>query len=123
MASKKTNVTFSAAVITLLTMTIPGHADSVGVASYYGKEMGGRRTANGERFNPTGLTAAHRSLPFGTKLQVTNLKNGKSVVVRVTDRGPFRRGRMLDLSYGAAEAVGMVKTGTAKVKIARVEPR
>ena len=123
MTSKTTNATFSAAVITLLTLTVPGHADSVGVASYYGKEMGGRRTANGERFNPSGLTAAHRSLPFGTKLQVTNLKNGKSVVVRVTDRGPFARGRVIDLSYGAANAVGMVRSGTAKVKIARLEPR
>jgi rare lipoprotein A len=123
MTSKTTNATFSAAVITLLTMTVPGHADSVGVASYYGKEMSGRRTANGERFNPAGLTAAHRSLPFGTKLQVTNLRNGKSVVVRVTDRGPFRRGRVLDLSLGAANAVGMVSTGTAKVKIARLDPR
>ncbi len=123
MTSKKTNATFSAAVITLLTMTISGHADSIGVASYYGKEMSGRRTANGERFNPAGMTAAHRSLPFGTKLQVTNLRNGKSVVVRVTDRGPFRKGRVLDLSYGAANAVGMVSTGTAKVKIARLDPR
>ena len=123
MTSKTTSVTFSAAVITLLTLTAPSLADSVGVASYYGKEMGGRRTANGERFNPAGLTAAHRSLPFGTKLQVTNLRNGKSVVVRVTDRGPFLRGRVIDLSYGAAKAVGMVSSGTAKVKIARLEPR
>jgi rare lipoprotein A len=123
MTSNTTSATCFAAVITLLTLTGASHADSVGVASYYGKEMSGRRTANGERFNPAGLTAAHRSLPFGTKLQVTNLRNGKSVVVRVTDRGPFSRGRVIDLSYGAASAVGMVSSGTAKVKIARLEPR
>ena len=93
------------------------------MASYYGKEMSGRRTANGERFNPAGLTAAHRSLPFGTKLKVTNLRNGKTVVVRVSDRGPFARGRVIDLSYGAASAIGMVGLGTARVKIARLEPR
>lgn len=123
MTSKTTNATFFAAVITLLTLTGSSHADSVGVASYYGKEFGGRRTANGERFNPAGLTAAHRSLPFGTKLQVTNLRNGKTVVVRVTDRGPFARGRVLDLSYGAARAVGMVSSGTAKVKFATLASR
>ena len=123
MTSKTTSATFFAAVITILTMTVPGHADSVGVASYYGKEMSGRRTANGERFNPAGLTAAHRSLPFGTKLKVTNLRNGKTVVVRVSDRGPFARGRVIDLSYGAASAIGMVGSGTARVKIARLEPR
>jgi len=85
--------------------------------------MHGRRTADGERFNPGGLTAAHRSLPFGTKLRVTNLRNGKTVVVRVSDRGPFARGRMIDLSYGAASAIGMVHSGTTRVKIARLEER
>ena len=123
MTSKTTNATFFAAAITLLTMTGTSYADSVGMASYYGKEFSGRRTANGERFNPGGLTAAHRSLPFGTKLQVTNLRNGKKVVVRITDRGPFAKGRVLDLSYGAARAVGMVSSGTAKVKMERLAAR
>jgi rare lipoprotein A len=89
-------------------------AAQVGVASYY---KSGRRTANGERFNPHGLTAAHRSLRFGTHVRVTNLKNGKSVVVRINDRGPFVRGRIIDLAYGAATVVGLQKSGTAKVSV------
>jgi rare lipoprotein A len=74
-----------------------------------------RLTANGERFQPLGLTAAHRKLPFGTKLKVTNLKNGKSVLVRVNDRGPFIKGRILDLSLGAAKVIGLNKSGVAKI--------
>ena len=85
-----------------------------GFASYY---RSGHRTASGERFNPHGLTAAHRSLPFGTRVQVTNLRTGKSVVVRINDRGPFIRGRIIDLSLGAAKLVGLTKTGVAKVKV------
>lgn len=87
---------------------------STGMASYY---KSGRRTANGEKFNPHGFTAAHRSLPFGTKVLVTNLKTGKSVIVRINDRGPFIRGRIIDLSLGAAKVVGITATGVAKVKI------
>src|SRR4051812_18688011 len=71
-------------------------AENIGMASYYGKGFNGRRAANGEIFNMHALTAAHRSLPFGTRLQVTNMKNGRSVVVRIQDRGPFIRGRVLD---------------------------
>jgi rare lipoprotein A len=85
---------------------------TTGIASYY---KSGKQTANGERFNPNGLTAAHRTLPFGTKVRVTNLRNGKSVVVRINDRGPFIRGRVIDLSLGAAIFVGMTKSGVAKV--------
>ena len=84
-----------------------------GWASYY---KSGKRTANGERFDPMGLTAAHRSLPFGTKVLVTNLRNGKSVVVRINDRGPFIKGRVIDLSLGAARVVGLQRSGVAKVK-------
>ena len=90
---------------------------SQGKASYYSS---GSRTASGEHFNPNGLTAAHRSLPFGTRLRVTNVSNGRTVVVRVNDRGPFVRGRMLDLSRGAAKAIGMVNAGTASIRMARV---
>ena len=85
---------------------------SVGWASYY---KTGRLTANGEHFQPMGLTCAHRRMAFGTKLKVTNLRNGRSVIVRVNDRGPFIRGRVLDLSLGAANAIGMNGAGVVKI--------
>lgn len=88
-----------------------------GVASYYGYDFSGNRTAAGERFNPEGMTAAHRSLPFGTRVRVTNTRNGRSVVVRINDRGPFIRGRVIDLSTGAARILGMMGSGIAPVKI------
>lgn len=87
---------------------------SHGVASFYSE---GARTANGEKFDPNQLTAAHPTLPFGTKLRVTNTKNGQSVTVRVNDRGPFVHGRAVDVSYSAARALGMVGSGTANVKL------
>lgn len=83
-----------------------------GVASWYGS---GRQTANGERFNPNGLTAAHRTLPFGTHVRVTNHNNGRSVIVRINDRGPFVGGRAIDLARGAARAIGM--GGTQRVSL------
>ena len=89
-----------------------------GVASFYSE---GSKTANGETFDPHELTAAHRSLPFGTKLRVTNVATGQSVTVRVNDRGPFIRGRDVDVSHSAAEALGMVGDGVAKVKMDVVE--
>lgn len=85
-----------------------------GVASFYTE---GARTANGEKFDPNELTAAHPSLPFGTKLRVTNTANGQSVTVRVNDRGPYVAGRVVDVSYSAARALGMVGSGTAPVKL------
>ncbi|NUQ80703.1 MAG: septal ring lytic transglycosylase RlpA family protein [Bacteroidetes bacterium] len=88
-----------------------------GVASYYGAKFHGRKTANGETFDMYGLSAAHRLLPFGTRLKVTNLANGKSVVVKVNDRGPFVDDRILDLSYGAARELDMLGTGLANVQI------
>ena len=91
-----------------------------GVASYYGRELAGRRTASGERFNPEGLTAAHRTLPLGTRIRVTNPANGRSVVVRVNDRGPFIRGRILDLSHGAARVIGLASRGHGRVEIERL---
>ena len=90
-----------------------------GVSSVYGNGDGyaGRKTASGERMNPSALTAAHRSLPFGTRVRVTNKKNGRSVVVRISDRGPFVRGRVIDLSPAAARAIGFA--GLAPVVLAR----
>ncbi|MGB7374819.1 septal ring lytic transglycosylase RlpA family protein [Pontixanthobacter sp.] len=88
-----------------------------GVASYYGKRFHGRRTANGERFNMHAMTAAHKTLPFGTKVRVTNRRNGESVVVRINDRGPFTRGRTIDLSRAAAKEIGLISSGHARVEI------
>lgn len=88
-----------------------------GVASYYGKRFHGRRTANGERFDMNGLTAAHKTLPFGSKVRVTNRRNGRSVIVRINDRGPFVRGRTIDLSRRAAEQIGMISSGHAGVEL------
>ena len=95
-----------------------GHKLS-GLASFY--RLTGYKTANGETFDPNELTAAHRTLPFGTKLRVTNVKTGKSVVVRVNDRGPFIPGRELDLSYSAAESLGMIDQGVSKVQMTVVQ--
>ncbi|KQS81775.1 MULTISPECIES: septal ring lytic transglycosylase RlpA family protein [Methylobacterium] len=88
---------------TVVGTSLPAAAQS-GAASWYGS---GHRTANGERFNPNGLTAAHRSLPFGTRVRVENKRTGRSIVVRINDRGPFVRGRIIDLSRGSARALGM----------------
>jgi rare lipoprotein A len=91
-----------------------------GIASWYGMEFAGRPTASGEIFNPSDMTAAHPKLPFGTYLRVTNTHNGKQVVVRVNDRGPFAAARIIDLSQKAAEALDMVITGTAPVIVESV---
>ncbi|MBO3457187.1 septal ring lytic transglycosylase RlpA family protein [Aetokthonos hydrillicola Thurmond2011] len=88
-----------------------------GVASWYGYDGSGSQTAAGERYNPEGMTAAHRSLPLGTKVRVTNTRNGRSVVVRINDRGPYVRGRIIDLSAGAARILGMMGSGVAHVRI------
>lgn len=122
-------------VITLFTLaTLPSNAQSrfnkenrpvqisqpTGKASYYGKKWNGRKTASGEVFNTDSLTCAHKTLPFGTMLKVTNQKNGKSVIVRVTDRGPYIEGRIIDLSLAAATKIDMVHSGVAPVEIAQV---
>lgn len=88
-----------------------------GEASYYGHELAGNRTASGERFNPKALTAAHRTLPLGSKLRVTNKSNGKSVIVRINDRGPFVKHRLIDLSLAAAHQINMVRAGKAMVQL------
>jgi rare lipoprotein A len=104
----------------IATATIPAEigSSSVGLASYYSE---GTETASGERFDPRELTAAHPNLPFGTRLRVTNLATGQSVVVRVNDRGPFISGRSVDLSYSAAQQLGFLESGTAKVKMEVVQ--
>ncbi|MDJ0633897.1 MAG: septal ring lytic transglycosylase RlpA family protein [Xenococcaceae cyanobacterium MO_188.B29] len=88
-----------------------------GKASWYGPGFHGRFTANGERYNQYALTAAHRSLPFGTRVRVTNMNNGRSVVVRINDRGPFIRGRVIDLSTAAASNIGMIHHGVVPVRV------
>ncbi|BBM68271.1 septal ring lytic transglycosylase RlpA family protein [Rhodothermus marinus] len=88
-----------------------------GRASYYGARWAGQRTASGEAFDPEALTAAHPTLPFGARVRVTNLRNGRSVVVRINDRGPHVPGRIIDVSYAAARALGMVRSGTVPVRI------
>ncbi len=107
--------------LTVFVSAIPVFADYIYknnvVASYYADKFHGRTTSNGEIFNMNALTAAHKTLPFNTKVIVTNLSNGKSVTVRINDRGPFIKGREIDLSKAAAERLDMIKTGTAKVKI------
>ena len=104
--------------------TAPAKADSLGCsyASHYGVGDGyhGSRTANGERFNAYGLTAAHRYLPFGTKLKITDQSTGKSAIVRINDRGPFVHGRTLDLSYGAFAAITSPSRGVTKICIAKI---
>lgn len=92
-----------------------------GVASYYSDEFHGKKTASGEIFNKWTFTCAHRTLPFGTKVKVVNLKNGKSVIVRVNDRGPFVKGRIIDLSFAAAKKIDMIKDGVVRVKIMVVQ--
>ncbi len=105
----------------MLVFALPIFADyiykSEAVASYYADKFHGRTTSNGEIFNMYALTAAHKTLPFNTKVVVTNLSNGKNVTVRINDRGPFIQGREIDLSKAAAEKLDMIKSGTAKVKL------
>jgi rare lipoprotein A len=117
----------SAAVLTCLTLLLSGCASqgqvdpqgyrAEGQASYYGARHHGNKTASGERFDQNALTAAHRSLPFGSQVQVTNLRNNKIVVVRINDRGPYAKQRIIDLSQKAAEQLGMLRDGVVPVRI------
>lgn len=109
-----------AVVIALCSATeaAPVCAGTWAVASWYGPGFHGRTTASGETYNQNGLTAAHKTLPFGTKLRVSY--KGKSVVVRITDRGPYIKGRSLDLSRGAARSIGLIPAGVAKVCMSRL---
>jgi rare lipoprotein A len=101
--------------LAIILLSTPAYAGQTVRATWYGNELAGHRTASGERFNPNGLSAAHRSLPFGTCLRVANPKTGRSVAVRVNDRGPFTKGVSLDLSHGAARAIGMRVTQNVTV--------
>lgn len=94
-----------------------------GMASWYGKGFKGGKTASGERFKPEELTAAHRTLPFGTIVRVTNLRNKRHVAVRITNRGPFIRGRIIDLSPAAARELRIVRSGVARVRIEAEHPK
>lgn len=91
--------------------------DRTGMASWYGKEFHGKPTASGRRYNMYEMTAAHTTLPIGTQVRVTNLQNGRSVIVVIADRGPFSRKRIIDLSYAAAKHLGFVQQGTARVRV------
>ena len=92
-----------------------------GIASWYGEELEGRPTASGEPFDPYGMTAAHRSLPLGSFVEVENLENGRTVIVRINDRGPFVEGRVIDLALAAAQALGFAGQGTTQVEVRSVE--
>ncbi len=98
-----------------------GRGIGSGVASYYADKFNGRRTASGETFSNRAMTAAHRSLPFGSKVRVMNPANGRSVVVRINDRGPFHGGRVIDLSRSAATSLGLIQRGSGRVELALVE--
>jgi rare lipoprotein A len=102
------------------TLLQPGQGQE-GLASYYGARHQGKRAASGERFDQHGLTAAHRTLPFGAEVRVTNLSNDQVVVVRINDRGPHARSRIIDLSRHAAQQLGMTDSGTARVRIERLD--
>lgn len=118
-------------LIALLTVAVgipAGHAEfsapskpvafrQVGTASWYGPGFHGKRTASGERFDQNALTAAHRKLPLGSEVKVTNLDNGRSIIVEINDRGPYKKGRVIDLSKGAARKLGIVDDGLATVRI------
>lgn len=94
-----------------------GRVIGTGVASYYGANFTGRRTASGEILRAGAFTAAHRTAPFGSRIRVRNLSNGREVVVRINDRGPWIKGRIIDLSFAAAKTIGLTQTGTARVSL------
>ena len=108
--------------ILLLTFTTDIYGQQTGGASYYGNRFHGGRTANGKTYHRDSLTCAHRTYPFGTLLKVRNLRNNKEVIVKVTDRGPFIRGRIIDLSYAAAKQIDFIGHGTARVEVTKYDP-
>lgn len=108
-------------VLAILALSVVGGlAADCGTASWYGPGFNGKMTASGERFNQNAMTAAHRTLPFGAMVRVTNQKTGKSVIVRISDRGPYHGGRIIDLSKAAAGRLGIIAAGTVKVCLTRL---
>lgn len=107
-------------ILAILSLALVCAQTQTGKASFYSKRASGSRTSSGERLHHDSLTCAHRTYPFGTMLRVTNERNGKSVIVRVTDRGPHGRGRIIDLSYRAASELGIIAQGVAVVKVERM---
>lgn len=101
-------------------LPVSAQQKEVGKASYYGNKFHGRRTSDGSRYHRDSLTCAHRTLPFGTMIRVRNMANGREVVVKVTDRGPFARGRIVDLSYAAAKKIDMLQAGVTRVEVVPV---
>lgn len=95
--------------------------DAKGVASWYGGKFHGRKTASGERYNMYAMTAAHRTLPFGSIVKVTDAESGKTVYVKITDRGPFHGNRIIDLSRGAANKLGIINAGTCKIRLTVIQ--
>ena len=111
----------AAALAALLALSgCGGRYAKTGLASWYGEELAGRPTASGERFDPAGFTAAHRRLPLGSVAQVTDLSTGRSILVRINDRGPYRHGRLIDLSRGSAQLLGTDRRAVAKVRVRAV---
>ncbi|MEA3274205.1 MAG: septal ring lytic transglycosylase RlpA family protein [Pseudomonadota bacterium] len=102
--------------LTALGKVSPGFTQK-GIASYYSDKLHGRKTASGERYDKTAYTAAHRTLPLGTRVRVTNIKTGKSIELRINDRGPFVKGRIIDLSRRAARDLGMIRKGLGRVRV------
>jgi rare lipoprotein A len=115
--SASTRVVLLSSIVFVMSGAVSANAGACGGASWYALHS---RTASGERMNPYALTAAHRTLPLGSKVKVTNQRNGKSVVVRINDRGPFIRGRILDLSKGAANRLGFTGAGHTNICMARL---
>jgi rare lipoprotein A len=114
---KKSNSSYSIFGKTYTVMKSSKNYEEKGIASWYGRRFNKKRTSSGERYNMHGLTAAHKTLPFATRVQVTNVKNGRKVIVRINDRGPFVRHRMIDLSYAAAKKIGILGHGLAEVHV------
>ena len=114
---KKKHLILSAFLLVISTITIA----QTGNASYYSNNLKGRKTSDGSRYHPDSMTCAHKSLPFGTLLLVTNPKNGNRVILKVTDRGPHSRNRLIDVSYGAARELDIISAGIAKVVIKHID--
>ncbi len=112
---------FGAIILFFLSSISVFSFEEIGSASWYGPNFHGKLTANGERFNTNDFTAAHKTLPFNSIVKVVSLENSKEVIVRINDRGPFAKGRIIDLSKSAAESLDLIKKGTAKVKIILLE--